>query len=205
MTNRIMRNFFIQKIERIQWNAVLTITGVIKGTSSYKFYTELGFESLKFRRWVRKLYIYIYIYFFFELKTSSLPEYLFYFIPQTDHLYNTRLLEVVTIFYSRTDPFKYSFFFESIIFEWNKLDRKIRQSSTMLTLRNYLLKIGRPAYDINTPVYDIRNPNGLKLLTRFRLGLSHLNEHKFNHTFKNCVNPLCSRSLNVKFRGSILQ
>ena len=34
----------------------------------------------------------------------------------------------------------------------------------------------------------IHNPNGLKLLTRFRLGLSHLNEHKFNYNFKDCVN-----------------
>ena len=34
------------------------------------------------------------------------------------------------------------------------------------------------------PVYDIHNPLGLHLLTRLRLGLSHLNEHKFNHNFK---------------------
>ena len=42
------------------------------------------------------------------------------------------------------------------------------------------------------PVYDIHNPLGLCLLTRLRLGVSHLNEHKFNHNFKNYVNPLCS-------------
>ena len=35
-------------------------------------------------------------------------------------------------------------------------------------------------------------PNGLKLLTRLRLGLSHLNEHRFRHNLENCVNPLCS-------------
>ena len=36
---------------------------------------------------------------------------------------------------------------------------------------------------------------GLKLLTRFRLGLSHLSEHRFNHNFQSCINPLCSCSL----------
>ena len=41
---------FTQKIERIQYNAALAITGVIKGTSQSKLYRELGFESLKFRR-----------------------------------------------------------------------------------------------------------------------------------------------------------
>ena len=41
------------------------------------------------------------------------------------------------------------------------------------------------------PVYNNRKPIGLKLLTRLRLGLSHVNEHRFNHNFENCVNPLC--------------
>ena len=121
--------------------------------------SPLGFESLKFRRWFRKLCT------FFKLKTSGLPEYLFDLIPQNNHLYNTRFLEDVTTFYSRTDAFKYSFF-PSTILEWNKLERKIRQSSTLLTFRNSLLKIGRP---VPKPVYNIHNPNGLKLLTRLRL------------------------------------
>ena len=39
---------------------------------------------------------------------------------------------------------------------------------------------------------------GLKLLTRLRLGLSHLNEHRFNHNFQNYINALgsCSFELN---------
>ena len=39
---------------------------------------------------------------------------------------------------------------------------------------------------------------GLKLLTRLRLGLSHLNEHRFNHSFQSCINPLCSCSLAIE-------
>ena len=46
--------------------------------------------------------------------------------------------------------------------------------------------------------YRIHNPTGLKLLTRQRLGLSHLNDHKFNHNFRDCINPLCSFSLSVE-------
>ena len=44
----------------------------------------------------------------------------------------------------------------------------------------------------------IHNPTGLKSLTRIRLGLGHLNDHKFNHNFRDCINLLCSCSLNVK-------
>ena len=39
---------------------------------------------------------------------------------------------------------------------------------------------------------------GLKLLTRLRLGLSHLNELRFNHNFQSCINPLCSCSLAIE-------
>ena len=39
---------------------------------------------------------------------------------------------------------------------------------------------------------------GLKLLTRLRLGLSHLSENRFNHNFERCLNLLCTCSLEVK-------
>ena len=47
-------------------------------------------------------------------------------------------------------------------------------------------------------VYTIHDTNDLKLLTRLRLRLSHLNECKFNHNFKECVNPLCSCSFEIE-------
>ena len=31
-----------------------------------------------------------------------------------------------------------------------------------------------------------------------RLELSHLNEHRFNHNFKDCIKPLCNSSLETK-------
>ena len=81
------------------------------------------------------------------------------------------------------------------LLEWNKLDKNIQQSKTIKSFGNSLLKIG---WLTPKPVYNTHNPTGLKLLTRLRLGLSHLNEHKFNHNFKDCVNPLCPCSLEVE-------
>ena len=40
-------------------------------------------------------------------------------------------------------------------------------------------------------IFDIYNSYGIKLLTRVRLGLSHLNEHKFKHGFNSTINPIC--------------
>ena len=48
-------NFFHQKIESIQYNAALAITGAIRGTSKEKIYQDLGLESLQQRQWYRKL------------------------------------------------------------------------------------------------------------------------------------------------------
>ena len=48
------------------------------------------------------------------------------------------------------------------------------------------------------PFHNIYKSIGLKLLTRLRLSLSHLNEHRLNRNFENCVNPLCNYSLEAE-------
>ena len=74
------------------------------------------------------------------------------------------------------------------------------QHSENLNLYNILnvkplRKVGRPTAK---PIYNIHNSIGLKLLTRLRLGLSHLNEHKFKHNFQDCINPLSTCSLEIE-------
>ena len=84
-----------------------------------------------------------------------------------------------------TDTFKYSFFpFASN--KWNKLGLDIG-NSTYSTFRKILLK---KICSLPNPTYYVFNPLGLKLLTRLRLGSSHLNEHSFNHNFKKYINSL---------------
>ena len=108
--------------------------------------------------------------------------------------YNTRSLDHIETYYCRTDSFKSSFFPYTIVVR-NKLDLDIRKSKSYAIFRNALLKIGRPN---QCSVYRIHNPMGLKLLTRLRLGPSRLNEHRFNHNFQSCINPLCSCSLAIE-------
>ena len=119
-------------------------------------------------------------------------------IPTGQHFYNTQSLDQTETYYCRTDTFKNSFFPYTIV-EWNKLDFDIRKSYAIF--RNALLKIGRPN---QCSIYRIHNPVGLKLLTRLRLGLSHLNEHRFNHNFQSCINPLCSCSLVIESTAHFL-
>ena len=39
--------------------------------------------------------------------------------------------------------------------------------------------------------YNINDTKGLKLLTRLRLGQSHLRDHKFRQNFQDCVSRMC--------------
>ena len=61
---------FHQRFESIQYNAAIAITGTIKGTSWKKLFQELGLETLKSRRWFRKLYL------FYKILHIKSPTYL---------------------------------------------------------------------------------------------------------------------------------
>ena len=95
---------FCNKIERVQYNAALAITGAIRGTSQTKLYHELSPESLKFGRWMRRLCM------FYKIKTLKLPEYLYNLISNDHRTYNTRNLYSVETYFCRTDAFNHHFF-----------------------------------------------------------------------------------------------
>ena len=38
----------------------------------------------------------------------------------------------------------------------------------------------------------------IRLITRLRVGLSHLHEHKFKHNFQDCLNPIYSCGLDTE-------
>ena len=50
---------------------------------------------------------------------------------------------------------------------------------------------------VTSSVFELNNPYGLKLLTRLRLGLSHLPYHKFRH-FQDCIGPMCVCGLKIE-------
>ena len=56
-------------IESVQYNAALAITGAIRGSSREKLYQELGFESLRDRRW------------YYKIRHKDCPLYLTEYIP----------------------------------------------------------------------------------------------------------------------------
>ena len=66
---------FSNKLETVQYNAALAITGAIKGTSREKLYQELGLEYLQQRRCMRRLCL------FSKVVSTKLPAYIYDIIP----------------------------------------------------------------------------------------------------------------------------
>ena len=73
--------------------------------------------------------------------------------------------------------------------EWNKIDVNIRNSASCNVFKRVILKFIRPEPN---QVFNFDSSEGLKFITKIRLGLSHLVDHKFRHNFQDCVNPICS-------------
>ena len=99
-----------------------------------------------------------------------------------------------------TDYFKNSFF-PYCVREWNKINPNLRNSPSLSVFKKGLLAFIRPK---ECSIYNIIDPYGLKLLTRLRVNISHLREHKFRHNFLNTLNPLCSCMLETESTGHYL-
>ena len=83
-------------------------------------------------------------------------------------------------------------FFPSTLSEWNQLDPAIRNStSNLIPLRKASLSLS----DLLQIVPQCYNAKGMKYLTGLRVNFSHLCDHKFKHSFRDTINPLCTCSL----------
>ena len=104
---------------------------------------------------------------------------------------STRQPNTFTSFYCRTKYLQNSFL-PYVVQELNKLDLDKRGCQSYEGFRKALLNVIRPS---ENKIFNIHDQVGIKLLTRLRLGLSHLREHKFRHNFEDTLNLLCSCSI----------
>ena len=109
---------FCSTIEKIQYNAALAITGAIRGTSRERLYQELGFESLRDRRWFHRLCC------IFKVIRNESPRYLFSILPKVCSR-NPARKNLFSNIPCNTAYFSNSFIPYAIA-EWNKLGNAVR-------------------------------------------------------------------------------
>ena len=131
---------------------------------------------------------------FYKIVRNKSPGYPCKYILLGDRVYQTRNSKNIKQIFCRSEYFANSFF-PYTIKEWNKLSLEIRNSESYSIFKKSLLKFIRT---IPNSVFSVADIYGIKLLTRLRVGLSHLREHKFRHNFQDTINPLCSCSLEIE-------
>ena len=177
----------------LNWNNfnithTLAITRAVRGSSTEKIYEELGLESLKSRRWYRKM-----SFLYKVLKTES-PSFLFNTIPNSNRQCQPRNLGNIPSFFIKHDYFKNSFF-PSAMTEWNKLDCYISNADSFEVFKKRALSFIWP---MPNSIYNIHNFLGVKYLTRLRIGFSQLKEHKFKRNFQDSIDSMCSCSSGIE-------
>ena len=118
--------------------------------------------------------------------------YLINLVPKREPAIRTKNNSIPT-FNCQTDCFKYSFFPSTLNDSFN-LDLNIRNAESVSLFKSRLLSFFCP---VQRSIYNIFDPKGLTFLTRLILGFSDLNEHRFQHNFQDCLNPLFSCSLEI--------
>ena len=148
---------FMQKLESVQYNASLAITGCFRGTSRDKLYSELGLESLADRRFYRRLIA------FYKIVNKKAPQYLIDYLPTQDLVsINLRNMPVIYPLDARTERYRHSFFLYCIS-QWNNLDSRTRNLPSIASFKSAVLDLIRPNPTTN---FKINRLSGFAFLTR---------------------------------------
>ena len=131
--DQAFNKLFKEKLESIQYSACLALTGAIRGTSKENIYQELGLESLRDRRWCRKLCL------FYKVLENENSKYLFSLTTTRRSLYSTRNIHNIPLLSTKQNFFK-KHFFPLTITEWNNSDPHLKKSENFSVFESNILK-----------------------------------------------------------------
>ena len=109
-------------------------------------------------------------------------------IPQPKHLkYSLREQNVSEPLATRIRGY-YDSYYPYCLREWNNLDPSLRSKDSLNKFKAEHMKSLTPP---KRSIFKISDIVDVRLLTRLRLGFSHLQEHKFRHNFANSSRCIC--------------
>jgi len=172
----------MESIEQVQYRAARAITGTWKGSSRDKLYDELGWETLSYRRWLRRLLL------MFKIHNNMTPSFLKDNITPGRPSFNriNNQLNYHEIF-CNTERYNNSFFPDAIR-TWNNIDVDFKMIDNILSFKKKLTSLICPNKRSTFHIFD---PPGLKYLFQLRVGLSPLKYHKFKYNFLNTPHDIC--------------
>ena len=174
----------MEKVEKVQYQAALAITGAWQGSSRSKIYDELGWEALSDRRKYRRVRQ---IHKIINNNTlSHLNEKL---PPYCREMFRGSMC---TIFHAiRCKSYRYmNSFFPDAIASWNLFMGifKYKVVPSLRLLKNDIISLIRPE---SKSFFKIHDPTGLRYIFQLRVRLSPLKGHKYCHKFIDTPSGTC--------------
>ena len=180
---RMTLNSLMEKVENIQYQSALAITGAWHGSNRAKLYTELGWESLSDRRMGRRI---LQIHKIFNDRTPSylkdnLP-------PNCRALFNGNTRNTFRQIICKSNRYMNSFFPDAVA-SWNIFIKHFGEVPSFEILKKHINAFFRPQ---TKNIFGIHDPSGLRYLFQLRISLSPLISHKFRHNFADTPSEICS-------------
>ena len=175
-------NFLMEKVERIQYQAALAITGSWQGSNRLKLYDELGWESLSDRRWCRRI---IQIH---KIVSNKIPLYIKDKLPPNRRpLFNHNPRN--TFHEIKCKSFRYmNSFFPDAIKSWNNVITYFPNVPSIDILKCHINSLICPKAK---SIFGVHDPLGLRYLFQLRVDLSPLRKHKMRHNFVDTPSDKC--------------
>ena len=176
-----------EKLEKVQLEAARLVTGLPIFSSRESLYLETGWETLKDRRYRRRLTVLHRIY------NNNAPDFLQDILStySRSNVYTLRNPTDLTIPNYRLQITRNSFF-PATIHDWNSLDINIRQETNLLKFKNHL-KANSPITTV--PKHFFVGDRRLNILhTRLRRKCSSLNSDLFRVNLNNLPNCRCGNA-----------
>ena len=175
-------NPLMEKLERVQYQAALVVTGEWQGSNCSKFNEELGWETLSDRHIGRpNLQIH-------NIMNNKTPSYLNDKLPSKHRpLFNTPLFNVSREIKIKTNRYM-NIFFPHAISSWNIIISHFEDFPSFDSLKDHVLSLVRL---VNKSIFGVHNPFGLRYLFQLRVSLSPLRSHKSRHNFIDTPSDIC--------------
>ena len=188
----------MEKVEKIQYQAALAVTGTWQGSSRSKLYEELGWETLSDRRTSRRI---LQIH---KIDNDKTPSYLKDKLPAHHRPQpggNTP--NTFHALRSRTNRYTSSFFPDAIS-SWNIVISHFTNMPTFDILKSHITSLFRPEAK---KIFGIHDPLGIRYLFQLRVSLSPLRSHKKRHNFIDTISDIChcNQKNNLNHLGNQVQ
>ena len=186
-------NTLMEKVERVQCQAGLAITGAWQGSNRNVLYENMGWESLSDRRTTRRV---LQLY---KVRANQTPFYL------TEKLTPLRGLLHLNInprtfrdIPCKTNRYKNSFF-PNAVNSWNNIvssfQNSIKIHITFGKLKSHMSCLFRP---FPKSIFNIHDPKGLKYIFQLRMKSSPLKSHKKRYNFADTPTDICECNQGVE-------